>query len=216
MYTPFIETSDVFLNVGSNPEQRMVIRPLLHAISGQIADAAIALHLYDQASATAAAALGEWAYSDDPNVPPPKLSPGQQLYLHRARSLHARSFVTALRLVRLMMGKIDEALNHSVEAVGEACRDFDAKLPRLKGLRDSIAHQEERAVGLARVKGKLMPIQPKEVPGLTVGPGYFLEYHHGRRFGCTDADGEFAECEVSEDTLRFTGERVECVIAAIK
>ncbi len=94
-----------------------------------------------------------------------------------------------------------------------AARDaFNAALPDLKPVRDSIEHAEDRMRGLDRNRQPmtLAPISNRMInaPGGGVLVGDALNDRH---YGGTVDDGTYAEVEVSDDTLEVARASVQAI-----
>jgi hypothetical protein len=138
-------------------------------------------------------------------------------YAHRLPFLHARTFLTSLaQLGRAMseMAKLDTG--DAKTTIGGARDRFDAALPHVKPVRDSIEHAEDRMRGLDRDKKTMMlaPIsnQMIEAPGGGVLVGDVLNNRH---YGCTVNDGSYAEVEVADETLEAAREAVQAIFDAL-
>lgn len=138
-------------------------------------------------------------------------------YLHRLPFIHARTFLTTLaRAERAMwvLAKLDLA---GAESDVTAARDgFEAALPGLKGVRDSIEHAEDRMRGRGR-GGRALTLQPinNRVAIAPNGGILFGDTLNGRHFGCTIEDGTYAEIEVSADTIEVARVAVQAVLDAL-
>jgi hypothetical protein len=140
-----------------------------------------------------------------------------QSYAHRLPFIHARTFMTSLAQLRRAMGEIAKLDIGGAQERVEAARDqFDAALPDLKPVRDSIEHAEDRMRGLNRKKTAmtLAPIsnQMIEAPGGGVLVGDAL---NGRHYGGTIDDGTYAEVEVADDTLETARVAVQEIFDAL-
>lgn len=137
-------------------------------------------------------------------------------YVHRLPFLHARSFLLALdRLDRALAVLAKE---HGVpEAVGAVLTAFRDAVPNLRGVRNSVAHHEDRSRGLGR-SGKALDLKPVSnrmvsAPG---GGVLILESLNGSCFGSTMEDGHYGEVEVSAETLKAAAACVQSVINAFR
>lgn len=133
-------------------------------------------------------------------------------YRHRLPFLHARSFVTALEGIRKVFQAM-QALPGAPLEVERIVRGIDEDIPAMKHVRDSIQHGEDRVQGLQRGK----PIQLKPISNSLVhAPGGAVIYDalNGNMFGCTLADGEYGEIEVSSATARRIAGAVQQVVEA--
>jgi hypothetical protein len=138
-------------------------------------------------------------------------------YGHRLPFLHARTFMTSLaQLGRAMreMAKLDTGGARGT--IVAACDRFDAALPDLTPVRDSIEHAEDRMRGLDRRKKAmtLAPISNRmiEAPGGGVLVGDALNNRH---YGCTVEDGSYAEVEVADETLEVARAAVQAIFDAL-
>ncbi len=138
-------------------------------------------------------------------------------YLHRLPFIHARTFLTALaRAERAMwvLAKLDLA---GAESDVTAARDgFEAALPGLKGVRDSIEHAEDRMRGRGP-GGRVLTLQPINNRLVNAPNGGVLigDTLNGRHFGCTIEDGTYAEIEVSADTIEVARVALQTVFDAL-
>jgi hypothetical protein len=138
-------------------------------------------------------------------------------YLHRLPFIHARTFLTTLaRVERAMWALAKLDLDGAESNVASARSGFEAALPGLKGVRDSIEHAEDRMRGRGR-GGRALTLQPinnrlVNTPGGGVLIGDAL---NGRHFGCTIEDGTYAEVEVSADTLEVARVALQAVFDAL-
>lgn len=133
-------------------------------------------------------------------------------YEHRLVFLHARSFLLALdRLDRSLAVLVKEAgVPAEVEAAHAA---FRAAVPNLRGVRNSVAHHEDRSRGLGR-DGKPLSLKPvvNEMVSAPGGGVLMLENLFNNRFGSTMDDGHYGEVEVSVETLRAAAACVQRVM----
>lgn len=135
-------------------------------------------------------------------------------YEHRLIFLHARSFLFALdRLDRSLAALAKE---DGVPAQVATAHDvLGAAVPNLRGVRNSVAHFEDRSRGLGRDK-KPLALKPV-VNRMINAPGggvLMLESLLNNRFGSTMEDGHYGEVEVSIETLKTAAECVQRVLNA--
>ena len=133
-------------------------------------------------------------------------------YRSRLPFLHARSFVTALESIRKAFEAMKE-LPGVPSAVAEIVQRIDDDIPAMKHVRDSIQHGEDRVRGLMRGK----PIELKPVDNeLVSAPGGVVIYDalNGTRFGCTLADGEYGEVDISAATAARVAAELQEVVEA--
>lgn len=121
-------------------------------------------------------------------------------YLHRLPFVHARSFVTALDGVQKGLRGLAE-----IEPVSENLQDIldrlEQDVPALTDLRNSIQHGEDR-LRRKGPGGKDIEPEPIETPEIrTAGGAVVYDNLSGHRYGCTLADGTFAEVDVTSGTL---------------
>lgn len=118
-------------------------------------------------------------------------------------SIHAKSFLFALDTIRkalITMSKYPISKSVAETSLSQLL----TALPDLAGVRDSTAHADERAVGVAR-KRKIVP-QPimNEMIQAPDGGVTILGSLMGNKFSCTTEDGTFGSVEVSIDSLIAT------------
>lgn len=133
--------------------------------------------------------------------------PGQ--YLQCVPLMHARSYLTALDSIAQT---VDQMIGEGWEpfALSEVARSWESKVPNVRAVRNTVAHESERAMR-RRQGGKPIALQPIE-NGFVSAPGggvLILNSLDGNRFGCTMADGHYGEVEVSVDSLVATTELVQ-------
>lgn len=120
---------------------------------------------------------------------------GPKSYRDRHKFIHARSFVNTLARFRRGLIAIKQ---YEVGQAEAALAAFDAALPGLTGVRDSGEHAEDRL----RWKVRSKPLVPGPVNnGMIQAPGggsLILDSLCNNVFGCTIADGSFAEVEISD------------------
>ena len=136
-------------------------------------------------------------------------------YQQRFVFMHAKTFLLALdRIDRLFdtLAKMPDV----PEAVGQAKQAFDTALPALRGVRNSVAHREDRSRGLGR-DGKPLSLKPVDNQ-LVRAPGgvLILESLIGNRFGSTMADGEYGEVSVTPASLAAANQLVQMSIEAFR
>jgi hypothetical protein len=138
-------------------------------------------------------------------------------YAHRLPFLHARTFLTSLAQLGRAISEMARLDTGDAKTTIRGARDrFDAALPHVKPVRDSIEHAEDRMRGLDRDK-KTMTLAPIsnqmiEAPGGGVLVGDALNNRH---FGCTVNDGSYAEVEVADETLEAAREAVQTIFDAL-
>ncbi len=138
-------------------------------------------------------------------------------YRHRLPFLHARTFLTSLAQInRALIALAELDIGGSQQKIDAARVSFEAAIPGLKNVRDSIEHAEDRMRGMNRKRQKmtLAPITNSAIhaPGGGVLVGDML---NGRHFGCTTEDGSYQEVEVSDQTLEAARVAVQDVLDAL-
>lgn len=111
------------------------------------------------------------------------------------RELLARAFVYELALYRKIIERAQK-VRADLSGYSALLQRIDAVAPGVVALRDSLAHLDERV--LAESRGRDILAVPTTENGETINLGLRLS---GSRFGGHAADGQFAEVDVSEDTL---------------
>jgi hypothetical protein len=140
---------------------------------------------------------------------------GPEAYRNRVIFIHVRSFVTTLALLQCgLVALCGYGFGPAVAAkLKQACDNFAAALPGVKDVRDSLAHGEDRARGKARSK----KITPQQVPfeSAAAARGMIISGLRGRHFGCTVADGAYAEVEISDATTEIARVAIQAVYDAL-
>lgn len=129
--------------------------------------------------------------------------------------MHAKSFLLALDRIDRIFGVLVKMTNLP-EAVVKAKQAFDAALPTLRGVRNSVAHHEDRSRGLGK-EGKPLSLKPVDNQ-LARSPGGFLilESLIGSNFGSTMADGQYGEVPVTSASLAAANQLVQASIQAFR
>ena len=123
-------------------------------------------------------------------------------YIHKMPFVHAKGFLTAAHTIRLALLQCIKI--GAIQAQADTARDaIDAALPKLKGVRDSEAHVDERVQGMAWKKRiQLQPLQNRMInaPG---GGVLIIGSLTGDNFGNTMEDGNYGEVPVTLDTFNL-------------
>jgi len=144
-----------------------------------------------------------------------KLGTLPRSYQERLVFMHAKSFLLALDRIDRLFGVV--AGTPSIpDAVAQAKHAFDAAVPTLRGVRNSVAHHEDRSRGLGR-GGKPLSLKAVDNPLARASGGVLiLESLIGNRFGSTMADGEYGEVSVTSATLASANQLVQASIDAFR
>ena len=196
------------------------VRALALALEPVVIEAAIALDLFNEASLYRDASMPDIWWVDEPekqaefaNVEVPSNRPKK--YFDHAVHLHARTFALSLRIIGVLIETLaEETAEDKVEQIAQ---DFTAKFPKLRELRNSISHIEDRLRGLRERK---QPIVLQSAPGLVEGGvalfnDFLVENSNGAFLNWTIADGSIGACPISEKTLRIAVDQVNRVLAAL-
>ena len=137
-------------------------------------------------------------------------------YKWRVPFVHAKTFLYALDRI----DKLLDVLANTPQvpgAVATALERFRVSVPDLRGVRNSVAHYEDRSRGLDRDE-KPLDLKPTSLPlaRAFLGKCLALENLCGNRFGSTMADGHYGEVEVSRTTLEAAGAAIQAVINAFR
>jgi hypothetical protein len=140
-----------------------------------------------------------------------------ETYRRRVVFIHARSFVTTLAVLqRSLIAMSKFAFSEETrQALQRACDEFAQALPGLKGVRDSVAHVEERVRGEAR--GRKIDTKPI-MNSMIHAPGggvIVTEALNNQHFGGTIEDGTYAEVEVADATTEVARAAVQAVFDAL-
>lgn len=136
-------------------------------------------------------------------------------YQHRFIFMHAKTFLLALDRIDKHFGVLARSPGVPA-AVAEAKVAFEAVLPALRGVRNSIAHHEDRSRGLAK-DGKPLDLKPIDNE-IARAPGgvLVLESLVGSRFCSTMADGHYGEVEVTPPSLEAARQLAQTSIEAFR
>lgn len=118
----------------------------------------------------------------------------------KAVFMHAKAFVYAIDEFRRFLGLLEKAEGIPT-AVLSAAANFDMQFPHLREVRNTSQHIDDRAQGLGKW-GKALDLKPIANGSITAPSGALVLSHlHGNKFGCTMANGELGEIEVSQNSL---------------
>lgn len=123
-------------------------------------------------------------------------------YIHQLPFVHAKGFLTAVHTIRQAL--IQCAKITAIQTQADAARGaIDIALPKLKGVRDSEAHVDERVQGMARRKQiQLQPVQNRMVNAPSGGV-LIVGSLIGDNFGNTMEDGNYGEVPVTIETFNL-------------
>lgn len=136
--------------------------------------------------------------------------------------LHAQTFLYSLDRIRKLLEALKKTQGVPI-GVADAEATFNLSVPHLRGVRNSVAHYEDRSRGLKRSKpdkpGK--PIELKLVNNrLFQGPPHakviIMESLIGSQFGCTMEDGHYGEVDVSITSLQAAATAIQSTINSFK
>ncbi len=129
--------------------------------------------------------------------------------------MHAKIFLLALDRIARLFGALAKMPNVP-EAVRQAKQGFDAALPALRRVRNSVAHHEDRSRGLGK-DGKPLSLKPVDNQ-LVRAPGgvLIIESLVGSTFGSTMADGEYGEVPVTLASVATANQLVQTSIEAFR
>jgi hypothetical protein len=141
-----------------------------------------------------------------------------ETYRFRLAFIHARSFIHSLAQVRRALHAIadydigDEGRKTSVRS---AIEGLDIALPGLKGIRDSNEHAEDRV--RSRVRNQPLKLGPvvSAIVDAPRGGALVMNALYGHTFGCTIADGTFAEVDLTDATVEATRVAIQTVVDAL-
>lgn len=122
-------------------------------------------------------------------------------YEHRLPFLYAKSYLFAMDRLDRTAGVLGKQLEVP-KSVADASDLLLELMPNLRGVRNSVAHNEDRSRGLKR-EGRPLELKPVENKLVSAPRGgvLILESLNDNRFGSTMADGHYGEVEVSRRVL---------------
>lgn len=129
---------------------------------------------------------------------------------HRLPFLHAEAFVTALAQVRRTLQKLCETGVDTTDEIARACTNFDAGLPALKAVHDSVEHAEDPMRGQNYKGQPLTPAPVTNTPVHAPGGGVLIGgMLNNNSFGWTVDDGSHGEVEISDATVEVARAAVQ-------
>lgn len=129
-------------------------------------------------------------------------------YQMRAQFMHVKSFIYALAGIRSALALLAKRPAVSDQA-SAALAQVDAHLPSLMDIRNSLAHSDERVLGL-KTGGKEIVGQPLQASwGGVNGSVIVPEMLEGTLFRTTIADGSHPTIDIHEDTFLPVGRIVQ-------
>ena len=135
-------------------------------------------------------------------------------YSHKIVFIHAKTFLYSLDRIDRQLRVISTTVSGRYD-LSPILATFDAAVPDLRGVRNSVAHHDERSQGLSR--GKQITLKPIKNRLVNSPVGLvMLENLDGSRFGSTMKDGLYGEVDVILATLKATGNAVQNVISVFE
>jgi len=222
------------------------VQTLVDQLESLIADAALALSLFEQAlrdllepsgsnqpgadadhwqeawreavergelDPSSAVAVYEWALETERTGRREMWRAGHlpKSYRHRLPFIHARSYLFTMDRLERHVGVL-ASMSRMPQAVVDAPQALRNLMPQLRGVRNSVAHVEDRIRGLGR-DGRPLDLKPME-NRLVSAPGGVLAIEN--LFGSTMADGSYGEVEVSAAALQQVAALVQQIIDAFE
>ena len=137
-------------------------------------------------------------------------------YDHRLIFMHAKSFLFAVDRIEKILGIIAEK-DGVPDKVVEAKGAFEEIFPNLRGVRNTVAHIEDRGRGLDYREEDLdlKPVQNRLVSAPSGGV-LILESLNGNRFGSTMSDGYYGEVEISLEKIVKVRDCIQTAIDAFE
>lgn len=168
---------------------------MLDMIASQCGDAELALELFTDAQHVV------WA-PRPPGRPPPGVEEGRRR-AGRLQRIYARSFVFSVDNFMSMAGVLakDPAAPSVVQSILES---FDAAVPGVRDVRNSLHHVEDRVRGL-KTGEKSIDIKPVQTDTISDPQGVAMLVDaniEGTSVIATCADGEVKRVEISEATVK--------------
>jgi hypothetical protein len=136
-------------------------------------------------------------------------------YRHRLPFIHARSYLFTMDRLKRLIGVLAD-MPRVPQQVADAPQALHRLLPDLRGIRNSVAHFEDRSRGLRR-NGQPLDLKPVENRFISAPRGAIIvENLCDNLFGSTMADGSYGEVEVSEAALQQVVALVQQIIDAFE
>lgn len=174
---------------------------LLSALETDLADAAVALELFEQAQATFRQYMERGA--DSGGVP--------VQYRRRLPFLYAHALLFALDGIAKVLEKL-KSIPGLPTPVARACDAFRTKLPGVVPVRDSAHHREDRIRGRGR-REQPLALKPISTGGISAPGGVIvLSNLNGNRLGYTTGDGHLTEVEISAATVEVARGIIQAVL----
>ena len=129
--------------------------------------------------------------------------------------VHAKTFLYSLDRIDKLLQVLKTTLGDHFDISGIRAT-FSASVPNLQGVRNSVAHHEDRSRGLGP---NCQPIELKPVSNSLIHApegALILECLDGTKFGSTMTDGHYGEVDVSPATLTASGTAIQSVINVFK
>lgn len=133
---------------------------------------------------------------------------------HRVPFIYAKAFLSAAEMMGKHLAQV--AANPIVPAeCRDACLSFYSEFPTLRPIRNSVQHEEERALQLGP-GGKTIDLKPVDSSGIRAPGGVMvMSSLAGDLFSSTMADGHLGEISVSLRTVGSLRDRFEKVLNAL-
>jgi hypothetical protein len=142
---------------------------------------------------------------------------GPESYRRRRVFIPAEAFVSTLAVLQrtiLTLSRFE--LGPDIDSgIKQAADDLARALPGLKGVRDSVAHKDERVRGLAyKKKIETQPVSNALIHA-PAGGAMIIGSLNNNNYGGTIADGNYAEVEIADATTEVARQAVQAVYDAL-
>ena len=143
-------------------------------------------------------------------------------YERQFSSMYAKTFLYALERIKKLFDALLAELKNPIEepdilkTVQTVRRDFGKAFPNLVGVRDTIAHYEQR---IRRIEKNGKPLNLKTVSNQAINApngALILDTLIGNRYGGTMSNGEYGDVEISEQSLIAAQNFIQTTIDAFK
>lgn len=133
-------------------------------------------------------------------------------YQHAIIFIYAKAFISALDMFgKLLHVMCKEYAGLPAEVVNQK-ESFFNSFPQLKDVRDSIQHDEDRSRGLDR-KGNPLDVKLGVKGGINIPvKSLVLNQLNGNQFGTIINNGQYAEVEVSDQTMLLVHQCLQGII----
>ena len=165
---------------------------LFYLLDNSYIEANVSLHLFQNACISLSHYMQDREAQEQTGIP--------RSFMMRSTFIPAHSYIYSLDTFREVL-RVFSKMTDASPSFTTALAAFDTAFPKLRDIRNSAHHMEDRVRRL-KSGGRTINVQPATTTAfVTNGNGIVLDNISGNRYGTTIEDGTFAELEISDSKM---------------